>query len=540
MALRTWLTSSVIRNYPHTRPNSASQLELNAALNEQVSFQIAMRHDAGWPQNVSVAAIGPKGWSVRVRRVGYVPVPHHNTPLLTSKQDFDTAAQIPGFVPDPLLDENEMLLAGDETHSFWITVNPGRGASPGIHTITVRICPEKGRIASHKVRVRLHNVVLKKRKNFSITQWFYVDALMDWYKTDMFDKRFWEILPEYMKDVASHGQNSIYVPVFTPPLDGVKRPSQLLNVTKTGKDKYRFDWRDVRKYVRMARKCGVTHFEWCHPFTQWGCQGAIRIYEGQGRDEKLLWPPSTTGTSKTYRAFLSQYLPELHSFLSKEGVLKNTYFHVSDEPHGDEHLKSYRKARAMLKELAPWMKVMDALTDIEFARRGLTDMPIPSIQSALDFVKEDIPCWCYYCCGPRGKYLNRLLDTPLAKIAMHGFLFYRWPFQGFLHWGYNYWYKSQTRQLIDPYVEQSGDHWERGWAYGDTFVVYPGPNGPVDSMRWEIFGECLQDYQLLQTLDINRDGKLLATIKDFENFPKTEKWRAETRKKLLEMGSRRQ
>jgi len=101
---------------------------------------------------------------------------------------------------------------------------------------------------------------------------------------------------------------------------------------------------------------------------------------------------------------------------------------------------------------------------------------------------------------------------------MHGFLFYRWPFRGFLHWGYNYWYESQTRHLIDPYTVQDGKAWERGWAYGDPFMVYPGPDGPVDSLRWEVFGESLQDYRLLQTLGIARDHAIFEPLR-FSDCP---------------------
>ena len=172
---------------------------------------------------------------------------------------------------------------------------------------------------------------------------------------------------------------------------------------------------------------------------------------------------------------------------------------------------------------------MDALSDIEYGRQKLTDIPVPSISTTLDFINEDIECWCYYCCGPRSKFLNRLMDTPLAKIAMHGMVFYRWPVQGFLHWGYNYWYESQTRNLIDPYANQDGMAWNREWAYGDPFVVYPGPNGPIDSIRWEVFGESLQDYQLLQTLNVKHDDPLLARIRNFQDFPKTESWRQKTK-----------
>jgi len=178
------------------------------------------------------------------------------------------------------------------------------------------------------------------------------------------------------------------------------------------------------------------------------------------------------------------------------------------------------------------MKTMDALSEIVYGRDRVTDMPIPSIQVTKAFYDEKIPCMTYFCCGPRGTYLNRLMDTPLAKIRMSGWLFYRFKALGFLHWGYNYWYQSQTRNLINPFAESSGLAWP-GWAYGDTFVVYPGPQGPIDSIRWEIFGLSLQDYALLQNLNVDPEGNLLKPFRDFNDFPKKREWFFSARKRLL-------
>ncbi|MHB1296690.1 MAG: DUF4091 domain-containing protein [Anaerolineae bacterium] len=538
MTLQTWLTSAFVRNFPHAPAPQTSPLALHGARNERLAFQVALRMENEPLQRVQVAVTAPEGWQVRVRRVGLVPVRHHNTPVESCDADVEGRGRIPGYVPDLLLDEDSMVLPGDETHAFWVDIRPGEGAAAGEYAVTVTVSPERDAPRTLQVPVTLYDVTVGPRCDFAVTNWFYVDALIDWYRTDLFDERFWKILPAYVRDVVAHGQDTLYVPVFTPPLDGVKRPSQLLKVERTGQDTYRFDWGDVRRYITLARECGIQHLEWCHLFSQWGVKYALRIYEGQGRDERLLWPAETGATSETYRAFLAQFLPELRAFLEAEGLLECSFFHVSDEPHGEEHLAHYREARALLRELAPWIKVMDALTEIEFGRQGLTDMPIPSIKTALDFYAEGIPSWCYYCCGPRGRYLNRLLDTPLAKIAMHGFLFYRWPFQGFLHWGYNYWYESQTRHLIDPYHVQDALRWEHGWAYGDPFVVYPGAEGPVDSMRWEVFALALQDYALLQTLGVDRQAELLAPLKDFTDFPKDEAWRETTRCALLRSATR--
>jgi len=290
--------------------------------------------------------------------------------------------------------------------------------------------------------------------------------------------------------------------------------------------------------VKTAQAQGLGHIEWPHLFTQWGAKCAIRIYEGHGGSEKLLWDPETPGVSPTYRDFLGQFLPEFKRFLDAEGLMEKSFFHLSDEPHGEEALRNYRAARAMLRELAPWMKVMDALSDITFAREGLTDIPIPLITVAPEFVREGYPAWCYYWGGPRGRYTQRLLDTPLIKTRMLGWLCYRNRSRGFLQWAYNYWYKSQTRELIDPYQVTDALRWPE-WSYGDAFMVYPGQEGPVDSLRWEVFAESLQDYALLQSAGVDPDDPMLAEIEDYAEFPREETWLGGRRKELLELLDRR-
>ncbi|MFA6569443.1 MAG: DUF4091 domain-containing protein, partial [Victivallales bacterium] len=427
-------------------------------------------------------------------------------------------------------DETSMSLPANETHSFWFSVKPPAGVKPGKFAISAILSITDQEEQKRTLKANLHNVIIAKRRDFHVTNWFYNDALLDFHGCKAFDETYWKVLPKYLENMADHGQDTVYVPVFTPPLDGVKRPTQLLRVTRKGVDKYHFDWSDVKRYVSMSRKSGIEKFEWSHLFTQWGVKNALRIYHGQGAEEKLLWRPETGAISKTYRRFLSQFLPEFHDFLKSERLMSSSFFHLSDEPHGEEHRENYRKARELLRELAPWMKVMDALSEIQFAKAGLTDIPVPSISTALDFLSDGIPCWCYYCCGPRGRFLQRLMDTPLANVRMNGWLFYRWPFQGFLHWGYNYWYQSQTRNKIDPFVTQDGLKWP-GWAYGDCFMVYPGENGPLDSIRWEVFSESLQDYALLQTLGIA--GESLSELRSFDDFPKSAEWINKARKKLF-------
>ena len=530
MRIKCWLSDSLTRWFPLSKPSGQKLLRLDAARGERVSFQANLFLENPGPVDVSLTAQGPKDVEVTVRRVGCVPVPHHNTEI--PAEVLDGVGHIPGYVPDPLFEESNAVAAPREVTSFWITVKIPPNAKPGVKKARLSLKGPEGAAIPLTAEIRISPVAIRRPREFRVIHFFYADALCDWYKVEPFSAAFWPIAEKYFRNYTAHGCDVMYVPAFTPPLDGVKRVTQLLGVKKLAKGRYEFNWRLVKRWVDLAKICGVRDFSWVHLFTQWGCKNAIRIYHGHGLDERLLWPIETPAASRTYRNFLVQYLGELERFLRRENIFDVSHFSVSDEPHGDEQLESYRKARAMLREIAPWMKTMDALSDIRFARMKLVDTPVPMISTARQFVEEGIPCWTSFCCYPRGKYANRFLDTPLARTRMLGWLFYRFGFQGFLHWGYNYWYKSQTRQLIDPFTVTDGLRWPV-WAYGDTSVVYPGPAGPIDSIRWEVFADSLQDYALLETLGVERAGALLRPLRDFNAFPSPKTWIAAARRKLL-------
>lgn len=518
-----WLESTLKRVYLTSKPRATALEPVPAARGGKVSFQACFRNDTSAQMDVACTATAGEGMSVRVRRVGFVPLRLGTTGVPSSARE--GAEFVPGYVPEPLY-EDALATAGPYSNGvFWVSVQVAKDAKPGLHPVEVRMLDPKGvELAKLTAQIEVSKLVLEPRKNFPVIHWFRGECLWDWYKTGTWeDPRIWDITRNYMRNLLEHGTDVIYTPMFFMRRETFERPCQLLIVSETSPGVYSFDFSLVKKYVDLAKEVGFDTFEWPHFWIYWGVENPARIYHNKDGKMQLLWPPDTDGHGPLYTGFLKQFLPAFHDFLQQEGILEKSYFHLSDEP-SEGHIPNYKKARATLRELAPWMKVMDALSDINFGRQHLTDIPIPLLPSDAAYTKENIPHWVYFCCEPRGTYVQRLLDTPLPVIRMSGWSFYRLKAEGFLHWGYNYWHVMEQEKLVDPFTEFCGNWWP-GIPPGDPFTVYPGADGrPLDSVRWEVWAESLQDYAILQSAGISPDDKTLADIKSYSDFPASEKW----------------
>jgi hypothetical protein len=538
--IHAWLATSLRRFFPGSPAESAASLAIPCARGERISFQAVFR-TGDEPMVATAVATCSRNLRCSVRRVGYVPLRHLQTG--TPADDLEGTAFLPGLVPDPLFVEDRVHAGPHETNAFWFTITVAAQCEPGLHPVHVLLIADSGEKISLLAELEVQPACLAPRVDFPITHWLYADALVDYYGVDLGSSAFWELLDSYFANYAEHGLDMVMVPLLTPPLDGVKRPTQLLGISLEG-GQYTFDWTWVDRWIEAARANGIHGFEWSHLFSQWGARYAPRVYEGHGETKTLLWSPRTGALSPAYVQFLEALLPELERFVVSEQVLEQSWFHISDEPHVapppsadddppiDAHTGSYAEARALLHKLAPWMRVLETVEDPTFVRDGLVDMGVPLLPTAPKFVAEGLPSWTYFCCLPRGRFLNRLLDTPLTKIRMTGWLLHRLGAQGFLHWGYNYWYRAGTTDLIDPYDIPDGARWPE-WAAGDPFVVYPGPSGPVDSIRWEVFAESLQDLALLRAAEIDPDDPSLADIRDYADFPRDAAWIDARRRSVL-------
>jgi hypothetical protein len=528
--ISTWLETSLHRVFPASEPG-AKELSLLAARNGRIAFQACVRNGRTQPLSVECSVSGAEDLKPLVRFVGLVPMAHL-TPN-TAASELDGIGMLPGLVPDPLLPQSKATIGLNESRSFWITLNIPRDTKPGPRELKVTLSFDGGKSkAELPVKLEISDFTIQPRRDFHVIHWWRGEATWDYYHTEMFDQKWYDLTRAQLQDMLDHGSDVVYVPIFFNRRETFQRPCQLLIVEEPETGKYKFDWSEVKKFVAMCKEIGFKRFEWSHIWIYWGVENPIRVYKKVDGKYVMLWSPDEKATAPVYVNFLKQFLPEFKKFLDDEGILETSYFHLSDEPGSGQHIENYKRARQVLRELAPWMKVMDALSDVKYGKQGLTDIPIPIVSSAKAYVDAKIPHWVYYCCGPTGPWVNRFMDTPLPKIRMAGVLFYRFRAQGFLHWGFNYWHKMEREEIGDPWHDASNDSWP-GIPFGDPFMIYPGKDGPIDSLRWEVFADALQDYAILQTAGISPDDEMLAACKTYADFPKSEEWLAKTIEKIL-------
>ena len=534
LPVRLCAVSSLVKAFPDTPVGPSRRWSLSGLQGETVAFQVLVAAEADL-RDVRVSLDGALASHARIRRVGLVPV-ERGTVREDPSRRIDHG---PGLYPDPLFDASSLNLWPGFTKALWISVRLPPACAPGRSSLAVLFSHPNFRPVRVAQVIEVVGAPLPAQTLLN-THWFYHDALCEHYGVEPWSREHWTIAETYLRNAADHGVNTILTPLFTPPLDtavGAERlTTQLVDVTVVGRNRYTFGFNRLGQWIRLAQRCGITHFELSHLATQWGAKNCPKIMATVkgGRTRRIFgWDEDSTGAA--YERFLSQFLPALSRFLQRAGVKDRCFLHVSDEPHGVQ-IEKYRQVNAILRRYAPDMPIMDACSHIEYFKEGLIDVAIPSIGAVQPYLDAQVPgLWTYYCCGPVVKTTNRFIDFPSERVRIIGMQMFKNRIVGFLHWGYNFWYSQLSRCRIDPYRDSTA---MEAFPPGDGFVVYPGADGPVDSIRWEVFHQGLQDmraFQLLEQLAGARPSpavrRLLALspLKSMEEFPRSAAWLEQTR-----------
>lgn len=468
---------------------------------ERYSYQIAYKSSEKFFAEIVIDS--PLSQFITVRSVGNVP---SELPVYESDCEFCERNE-PGLFPDVLfpIENNRVLIKRQNYYALWITVDLPKDTDAGDYEIKIKLKKDGETISENIFGLHVINAVLPEQK-LIYTQWFHSDSIANYYMIPVFCEKFWALVESFIKAAVHTGVNMLLTPVFTPPLDteigGERLTVQLVDV-KLENGKYSFGFDRFIRWVRLAQKCGIKYFEISHLFSQWGAKYTPKIVAEVNGSQKRIFGWETSSDSIEYAEFLSAFIPQLIKVIRSLGIEKSTFFHISDEPNEDQ-IESYSMAKSTVAPLLGDFPIIDALSDYSFYESEIINNPIPCTNDIESFIEKGFPHpWTYYCCGQGGKLSNRFFGIPLSTTRIIGFQFFKYGIEGFLQWGFNFYNSQYSLRSIDPFAVTDADS---AFPSGDSFTVYPGKSGAIESVRSEVFYQALQDIRAL-TLLCDRIGK---------------------------------
>lgn len=416
-----------------------------------------------------------------------------------------------GIVCDPLYEVDEFSI--DRSAAVHVSVRVPRDIPAGVYRGTVTLKIDGRDAAANRVEVEVADVDLPDVRDWSflLNVWMNPAPVARWHGAEPFSQEHFRLLRPYVHDLASHGQKVVIAPICFQPWGTQTRdpyPNCIRWIRRRGE--FSFDFSSFDRYVELHEECGIDRAIHCYTIVQ-GSKDSGNTIEFFDADTGEIRRVEAAVGDEFYTSAWRSFLRAFVAHLDGRGWLEKTYIGFDERKPDtmeaviaflDEHAPELKIALAgnTSEELYP--KIDDLALQIGFNERGVADYS-PAERSAMGVAQlldperpggaAKMTTSFYVCCGPA--HPNTFLFSPLVESRMLPWLAVQGGYDGFLRWSYNDW-------PDDPY-----SHPEWGlWPTGDVFFVYPGPSGPVSSLRWEQLMEGIADYELAMIASANMRG----------------------------------
>lgn len=428
-----------------------------------------------------------------------------------------------GTTGDPLTPLPAEVDAG-EARSLWCTLSLPADAATGLHEGDLRVLLDGKELASFPLQLRVRGPVLpaQSERDFTLDLWWHPDAIADAHGLALFSEEHWQACRPYLADLADRGQRVVNTVVTEDPWliedDGEEVPQTASHYgSQVGWSwdgtEFAFDFTTFDRSVLEHERAGIA--------------GPIHLFAMiQFRlDERLTYLDTRSGEQVTervelgdarYREAWGAFLLAMHEHLQEKGWWERAALAFDERP------KDLMEAvYDVIREVAPmWdgrtslaansLAEADIARSISFNHSFLADVPAEIIASRRAAGEPTLFYTFYEPVRP-----NTVTASAPMSSRMLGWEVARYDLDGYLRWTYNSW------------PADVAEHPSHRYGQGDEYLVMPGEEGPISTLRWESFRDGIDDAEILFRLreaDPDRLAEVLAAIAADDAGTRTAWW----------------
>ncbi len=457
---------------------------------EELGFQVVVYTDSDRCEPAKIKIEGRGICSVYLVKDVPVTWPHY------AADSKEYLLDQPGLLPDCLvpLTHNDKINISNSYVTLWVTIEP---SVAGDQLVTTTISTET-ESASCDLSLHVVDATLSKQY-YSICQYIDPHAIARDHHIPMFTDVYWRILKNYFRFLLRYGINDIVVPLFTPEYAGYPSEEriQLVDIEVLRNNySFRFDLMD--SWIHLAKECGIENFTFPVFLPSYETlSGARFIAKKEGKTIELLEGEGVH--SNYYTSFIRKLLMELVKRLEEHKIQGRItlYFSASPKIHNEE---DYYKFRTHFYDRIKKYRVADYDVEYDFYALDRVGVPYAHLHDIRGYIdKPDATVYgCFDIENPKD-IINPLIASPSLRLRALGAFSYRYDVVGFHQMGFNYSAPPLKEAQMNPYINTDYNH---RYPSGSLSMVYPGAEEPYPSIRLKQLKYAMQDYRLLDKLQL--------------------------------------